>query len=314
MEVRVPQECPTIFLGQPFGLQIIISNVSAPFDQIVGQVVGTVRAIRSHAFKYVQSLLPPKQPPPESSLYFDHIKTDFCVFSSAGTFLLTITATDIPPSYEGIAIEVSYLLLIRCRTGTALSVPIAFPLRVVGNANSSFNFGTTQQNGRISLELLPTETVPARLLQHSPFPWTRPEKPNSYFVSGDGREIALVQMYATATAGDAFMGIIRVTNQEVGLESAEVKFVRREVYDHGQVVEISEVVNRKVDLKGFAARKFWLQLPFVTVASFTTEFLTVSYGVDLTFSSASDQWNWTEPITVIPPLVSLTKPRVPKTE
>jgi hypothetical protein len=195
-----------------------------------------------------------------------------------------------------------------------LSDPYVFPLIFVGNAHSSFNLGTAQQSGRISFEILPTETVPSRLLLHCPFPLRRPEKPHCYIVSGDGREIALVQMYAIAPAGDAFVGTIHVSDQELGLESAEVKFVRREVYDTGQVVEVSEVASRKVDLKGFIAKKFWLQLPFTTAPSFATEFVTVSYGLDVIFSGPSDQWNWTEPITITPPAVSLTKPRVRKAE
>jgi hypothetical protein len=245
-------------------------------------------------------------------VYFDHVKSDLQVLAPAPTFLLVITATDLPPSYDGSSLEVSYKLLVRSRTGAKLSEPHLFPLLIVSPVNSAVTFSNSSLSGRITLETSPTETMPSRVALHCPFPCA-PVDPESHRVTDHGREIAIVDIVPVVAAGEILTLTIRLPDEETLVREAALKIVRRELFPDS-TVDSSDIASRSVSLKGFAARRFSLQIPFGTTAVFTTEIATVSYDLALAFSAGGSSLSLTIPLTIGPPLVSLTKPRCAKSD
>jgi hypothetical protein len=311
MHAQVLPERPTIFLGQPFRIQLSITDVAEPFDQLAAQVIGTVRPLKSHASRYVQSLLPPDHPVPQP-IYFDHVKSELRILPMAATFQITITATKVPPAYEGSSLEVSYKLLVRGRTAAKLSDPHIFPLVIVTPLNSSVTFSEARINGQITLEFLATQTVSSRVCLACPFR-ENPAAAASFRLERNQRDIAIVEIAPVVAAGDVLEFTIHLPDEALIIRVAELKIMRREVFPDS-TVDSSEVFSRPLFLKGLAARRFSFQIPFGMTASFATEVAAVSYELRFVLAVGGAPLPLTIPLTVTPPLISLTKPRCPKVE
>jgi hypothetical protein len=56
--------------------------------------------------------------------------------------------------------------------------------------------------------------------------------------------------------------------------------------------------------------RFSIPVPFSTVADFATEIVKVTHAIEFTFYGQGGAWKWNPQISVLPPQISLTKPRV----
>jgi hypothetical protein len=127
----------------------------------------------------------------------------------------------------------------------------------------------------------------------------------------DRRKMASIELPAVVNAGDPLTGVLEILEIALGVREAVVRLLRHEVFEKAEPV-VFEVALRKVDMNGFVAKRFAFQVPLETVASFVSDFFTVSYVVEVKFGGDAGEWRWAGEVTIAPPLVSLTKPRVAK--
>jgi hypothetical protein len=303
MTIRVSPQRPSVFLGQPFPLEVAIADVASPLDRVTAQVVGSVHANKPAVANCIQSLLHRATP-------YVHVQSavhDLGSAISADTsFLLTISASDIPQSFEGAGLAIRYDLLVQAHRGEATAARQTFPIIFIGPAKYQARLEPAAI-ADFRLTSIPSPTSYNRLSLHSPFD-SRPAGHNRYVVHGDERVLATLKMPIVVAAGGQLSALISLEDE---LDAAEAKIAMREAYrDQAGTIEFSEIASKKVDLKGFAARRFELSVPFTAVADFETEVVEVTYVLEVTFSAKDEAWRYVEPISIGPPEFSITKSRV----
>jgi hypothetical protein len=228
-------------------------------------------------------------------------------FSGSKTFGITLLADRIPPSYEGSGISISYELLIASQVGGVIDKSRSFPLFFIG-PSAEFSLRQAQRNAIFEIECAEVETVPGRLSVECPFKSVVSGDPRDFSVQREGGTVASVRMPEMTRVGMSIVGVISLVNTDSGVSEVKVNLVRRERV--GEEIGSTEIGSNRIEMNGAVSRRFAITIPFSTVADFETEIHQVWHEVEFTFYGEGGAWKWTPQITVLPPEISLTKPRI----
>jgi hypothetical protein len=229
--------------------------------------------------------------------------------SGAKSFALSITAENVPGSYDGIGISLSYELVIACQVGGVLDKSHVFPIFLIGPSATPTSLKTCQDTAKFTMESAETETGPGRLTLYCPFKTVQNSDPREFLVKRGNGIVASVKIPTAVAVGGQLVGVVSLEKSNSEVTAATASFVRKEKF-RAEFSETAEIGKIALDMEGIVARRFSIAIPFSGTNDFETDIVSVSHLIEFTFMGKSGTWKWSSPITVFPPEISLTKPRV----
>jgi hypothetical protein len=301
MNALVLPDRPMIYLGQPFTLQLTLLDEDEPGQWVSAQIVGKTRTLRPAMHRLLQ-------PFAGDAPVFAHVQSGCHRIAShvsgRRSFSLTVMADRIPPSYDGSGVSITYELIVACRTGCS----VAFPLLFVAPHSRRFSLAAAQRDAVFEIETSEAELLPGRLSARCPV--RAPADPRDVVVQRAGGLVAMMRMPSAASVGHPIFGVISLDKTDSGVTEVKASLFRRETFGAGEVTERMGLCSRKLELNGAIARRFSIPVPFTTVADFETEIVKITHCVEFTFYGRGGAWKWTSAVSMFPPDISLTKPRV----
>jgi hypothetical protein len=301
-----------IFLGQPFTLQLTLSDTSEAVQWVSAQIAGKARSLKPSTEPFLQSLVSDALGGPQNAPFFGHVMSGSRMiasnFTGFRTFTLTVLADHIPASYDGAGLSISYELLIASQIGGTIDKSRSFPLFFIGPGSKS-SLRSAQQNSLFEIESAEGESAPGRLSLQSPFRSIIAE-PKDFLVQREGGIVAALRMPAVTTVGTPVVGVISLENADSGVAEVKANLVRIESFGDGAEIVSTEIGSHRIEVAGVISKRFSIPVPFATVADFETEIVKVSHTLEFTFYGQGGAWKWAVQIAVLPPELSLTKPRV----
>jgi len=311
MNFLVSPESPHIFLGQNFTIQVTIPKFDQEIKWISAQIAGKVRALNSRIEPLLQNLISEALGAPQQAPYFGHVMSGSRLIGSEikteKVYCLTINAQEIPPSYDGVGINISYELRISVNVGTNI-VSSTIPLKFIGPFNSHFVLKSVQHNSIFNIESVESLSIPSPYSLACPYqlPTNRPIE--SFLIKDNEHgEIACIRLCLIINTGSLFTGIIEVKNAPM-LKSCKISITRSESYSSG-VLEKDSIANQNINLVGIVAKSFALSIPFTSSSEFSTELFKLKYQAEIILVGESCTWNWSSPLCILPPVISLSVPR-----
>jgi hypothetical protein len=261
----------------------------------------------------VQSLVEDALGGPQNAAFFGHAMSGSRMiasnFSGFKAFSLTILVDRIPPSYEGARISIAYELFISCQIGGVIDKSRSFPLFFIGPSEQS-SIRSAQREAVFEMEFTEVETVPGRLSLACPFQSAIPMSAKDFLIQREGGVVASVKMPSVTTVGAPLVGVISLVSSDSGVCEVKVSLIRQEAIGQSLEVVSTEIGSYRIELNGMLSRRFSIPVPFSTVADFANEIVKVTHAIEFTFYGQGGAWKWNPQISVLPPQISLTKPRV----
>jgi hypothetical protein len=300
MNALLLPERPVIYLGQPFTLQLTLLDGDEPGQWVSTQIVGRTRTLNPAAHRFLW-------PFAGDATVFDHVQSDSQRIASdvsgRRSFSLTIVADRIPPSYDGSGVSITYELLIACQTGGS----VAFPVLFVAPRSHPFSLATAQRDAVLEIQTSEVELLPGRLSVRCPVRALADRR--DVVVQRTGGIVAMVRMPSATAVGHPIVGVISLDKTDSGVTEVTASLFRRETIGTGDISRI-QLCSRKLELNGALARRFSIPVPFTTVADFETEIVKITHFLEFTFYGTAGAWKWTSTVSMFPPEISPTKPRV----
>lgn len=312
MRVSILPECPSIFLGQEFMVQISIAEAPTNIKWISAQITGKVQTSKPSVEPALLSLVHRALGAPQQAPFFGHIMSGSRLIDSdiktPKTYCLSIKAEGIPPSYEGEAVSISYELRIVSQIGGQISPPTIIPIRFIAAYKTNCVLQNTQATAQFSFNSIEASSIPSPIALLSPFPKVNDKTTELFSIKQGNSLVASLKLTLSAKSGGDFSGIVDMKDASSGVTSVDVKIIRVEKFSN-DVVEQSTIVNEKLGLEKIIMRRFSLPIPFNTPADFTTDLFDLSYIVEFLFNSPNGVWKWSSPLQILPPIISLSMPR-----
>lgn len=303
MNLRVLPQRPVIFLGKPFTLQISVSTGKTEAHSVTLSIVGKTKT--SHDF--FQDIIRKITGSSESLSSFDHIISKQCPLTpklqGEKIFCVTVTADNIPPSFDGVYSSISYELVIQ----SSKLAPVSYPLVFVAQFESETSI--SHSTGQINIECIEAQSTSSKLYLSCPFSSGIRPQSNDFLVNQSGGMIAKLTIPSAVSVGGTISGWIDLTDSTTGVRELRISLIRLEDYPQDKH-EQSEVTAKSIELTGLVGRRFTLTVPYTCTANFSTEIVHVHYSLSFLFSTQDGhRCKWESEIKVLPPEFSITKPR-----
>ncbi|OHT15775.1 hypothetical protein TRFO_13762 [Tritrichomonas foetus] len=316
MKISILPEHPFIFLGQKFTLQITISDCESEVRWISAQITGKTKTQNNQTNQLLHNIVKDALGGPQNAPYFGHVMSGSRLiannFSGSKTFCLTILAENIPPSYYGEGVSISYELMIACQTSTQIDKSHIFPLHFIAPFRSVSKLENCQSTASFSIDSSEAQTsiIPFNLA--CPFSSNSLSIDSSDFVVKiEDVTIARVSTPTGSNVGKDLSGIIDLSDLNSHVNKAVIKLIRNEKFSDSSANNSKTVSQKVMNLNGIVMKRFNLPVPYTLTADFETDLVTVSYSLEFVFSSQKGSWKIAAPFKLAPPEYSITRPRNP---
>lgn len=312
MKITITPDNPMIFLGQKFTLQVNINDCATKILWISAQIAGKVKSLKNSTESIIQELVHDSLGIVQSTPFFGHVMSGSRLiannFHAPKTFCAELTADEIPPSYEGEGISITYELRFAVQLVGKPVDAISIPIRLVGNYNSSTILAKSQQMGKFEINAVESNSLPAPFSLASPFNFNANNIINEYKITNGSLKYAVIKMGNFFHSGTEVTGVIKVIEN---IKEVEVRIKRDEFYKSIGLNEISVISSSTINLENIIMKRFNIPLTFQTVSNFSTEIINVKYIASFKFKLENDVFDWEVPIHIYPPLLSLSTQRTP---
>ena len=314
IKISLIPDNPMIFLGKQFAIQINITNYPSQVLWVSAQIAGKVRSLKPATETSLKALVHDALGAPQNAPFFGHVMSGSRLiaakFTPPKTFCAFITADGIPPSYEGEGVSISYELRFAAQLPGQPVFSVSVPIRFVSPNKAHFVLEKTQATATFEIDAKEGDTFPGLALA-CPFP----EEPSGEVEASNveletGDKVACVSLAHEFRAGSEVAGVIEFWNSDV--RSVSIELQRVEMYEGSGANEVAVIGSKQVSAENMIMRRFSVPLPFNTPADFSTDMFSVSYKLKLVFFiGEGENVEWSAPIRVFPPKVSLSTPRKP---
>ncbi|EAY17724.1 hypothetical protein TVAG_170380 [Trichomonas vaginalis G3] len=312
MRVSILPECPSIFLGQEFMVQISIAEAPTQIKWISAQITGKVQTLKPSVEPALLSLVHRALGAPQQAPFFGHVMSGSRLIDSdiktPKTYCLSIKADGIPPSYDGEAVSISYELRIVSQIGQQISQPTIIPIKFISPYKSNCILQNTQNTATFTLTSIESASIPSPIALLSPFPPVQEKSLDIFSIKQGDSIVASLKLKLSARSGGDFSGIIDMKESTSGVTSVNIRIIRVEKFSN-DVTDQTIIVNENLPLDKIIMRRFSLPMPFNTPAEFVTDLFECSYSAEFNFIGPAGAWKWVAPLQVLPPLLSLSMPR-----
>ena len=316
LKISLIPDNPMMFLGKPFAIQINITNYDSQVLWVSAQIAGKVRSLKPTTEASLKGLVHDALGAPQNAPFFGHVMSGSRLvaakFTRPKTFCAFITAEGIPPSYEGEGVSISYELRFAAQLPGKPVHSISVPIRFISPHKSHFVLEKTQATATFDIEAIEGETFPGLALA-CPFVEQPNNKEETFPIeTGTGELVSRVTLAREARAGSEVSCVIDFKESHWPSVTVHAQLQRIEIYESSGINEVTCIGEAKMATKSIILRRFSIPLPFTTPADFTTDMFSVSYKLHVRFTNGTgDSVEWSTPIAVFPPQVSLSTPRKP---
>ena len=307
MNVRVLPQRPVIFVGLPFTVQLTVSSGKGRVGGVTARVVGRMSGAQDSIKEVIGRVLGGEKGGAAAA----HVMSDVCQVCDSvegeRTFCVTVTAEDVPPSFDGVYSSISYELVVSCAGGSSVSCPLVF----VAKYGYDTPISVSRTQGRLKLECVEGSSVSSKLCVSCPFACDISTHESDFIVNQKSGVVAKLSIPTAVCVGSSISGWIDLTNSTVGVTELKVSLVRIEHYPPNKE-EHAEVSTRSIELTGLVGRRFTVAVPYTCTANFSTDMVGIKYQAEFLFSlHDGHKCKWVCDMNVLPPEFSLTKPRCP---
>ncbi|OHT15446.1 hypothetical protein TRFO_14041 [Tritrichomonas foetus] len=316
MRITLVPDNPIIFLGQKFTIQINITDCDTQVMWVSAQIAGKVKSLKQSTLPILSNLVYDGLGVPQNSPFFGHVTSGSRLISTKfdppKSFCAFIVADGIPPSYEGEGISISYELRFAAQILGQPVNSISIPIRFIAPHFSHTNLERTQSSSTFTIDACESLSVAAPFALSSPF-HDVPKRPIEIFpIKNNGQIIANIKMSPDVAAGSSVNGIIDLSQlKNSQLDMVIISITRNEIYEANGTNESAILETATIDMKNTLARRFNLPISFHTVAEFGTNVFNVSYSIDFRFQVGNEYVQFSTPLHIFPPALSLSTPRSP---
>lgn len=315
MRITLVPDNIIIFLGQKFTVQINVTDCDFQVMWISAQIAGKIKPLKQSSNTILKTLFQESFISNQSSPTYTHVVSGSRLISAQfqppKSFCVFITANNIPPSYEGEGINISYELRFSAQIlgqpVNSISIPICF----LSPHFSHYNLESIQTNSKIEISASESISVPAPFALSSPFQEQQQRPIENYQVKKDGNLIAVISMSPDVSAGSEANGLIDLRQSNLQIDLVVISITRNEIYEANGINESAIIVNLSFDMKNTIAKRFNIPISFNAVAEFGTDIFNVSYSIDFRFQLGNEFVQWSTPLHIFPPKISLSTPRSP---
>ena len=312
MRVSIQPEFPSIYLGQEFQLQITITEAPTEIKWISAQIAGKVRALKKETEEPLLKLVAQSLGAPQQAPFFGHVMSGSRMIDSdiksPKTYVISVKADGIPPSYEGEGVSITYELRIVSQSGRQISPPTIIPIRFISPYKSKYIIEKTQDTASFDITSVRAESVPSSIALISPFPKVDEKMIESFFIKQGDSLVAALRLKLMAYAGSEFSGIIDMNGASSGVETVDICIIRVEHFNNDVNIE-TNITTKNIPLQNIIMKRFEIHIPFTSPSDFSTDLFDVFYKVSFQFNSKIGSWKWEQPLQVLPPQLSLSMPR-----
>ena len=315
MRITLVPDNLIIFLGQKFTVQINVTDCDFQIMWISAQIAGKIKPLKPSTNTILKPLFQESFNSNQTSPAFSHVVSGSRLISAQfqppKSFCVFITADNIPPSYEGEGINVSYELRFSAQILGQPVNSISIPIRFISPHFSHYHLENAQNISKFEINALESLSVAAPFALSSPFQ-EQPKRPiENYQIKNDGNLIAVISMSPDVSAGTDTNGLIDLRQSNSQVDLVVISITRNEIYEVNGINESSIIENISIDMKNNIAKRFNIPISFNTVAEFGTDVFNVSYSIDFRFQIGNEFIQWSTPLHIFPPQISLSTPRSP---
>ena len=315
MRINLVPDNLIIFLGQKFTVQINITDCDFKIMWVSAQIAGKIKSLKQSTNTILKTLFQESYIPNQNSPVIQHVVSGSRLISAQfqppKSFCVFITADNIPPSYEGEGINVSYELRFSAQILGQPVNSISIPIHFVSPHLTHYNFDNIQSNSKFDINALESVSVPAPFALSNPFQESAKRPIENYQIRNDGNEIAVISMSPDVFAGTEVDGLIDLRQSNTQVDLVIISITRNEIYEANGINESNIIETKQFDMKNAIAKRFNIPISFNAVAEFSTDIFIVSYSIDFRFQMANEFVQWSTPLHIFPPQISLSTPRSP---
>jgi hypothetical protein len=310
MKVRIAPERPMIFLGQPFTLQVYVSDPPGLIQWVSVQIVGKLRPLSPAAQTLFSDIVHRSLGGPQNAPFFGHVMSGSRQIArnveGKSSWCVEITAKGIPPTFDGSHFAVSYQLVVFLQIeGNLDSNQHLFPLWFVSPFGFECSFETCQNDASFRIRVADADSIVSPYCLVSPFESTGRLISQRYEIDREGGKVASVDVQKFAVAGKPLVGFVSLKQSDSEIISMKIELVRKEL----EGVE-SVVCSQTIDMRFILAKRFSISVPWDAPADFKTDLMSITYMICFTFSDSKRAWRWSSGIKVYPPEFSLARHRL----
>lgn len=312
LKISITPENPMIFLNREFSLQVAIEECQEEIQWLSAQIIGTISSLKSSTAEIIQMLANDTLGLNQNSSSFDHVSSGSRFISTKvrtpKTYVIFITANNVPPSYNGEGITISYKLRL---TSQIINQPIhifEIPLCFIAPYRQYTSLLTVQNNFSIDLQAKESNSIYAPFAQTSPFIEEPDMISEEFIIKNAGVAKAKLEMKVEYNIGTEIMGNIEFLSN-CAASNVKVQVIRNEIYEASGLNEKVILGTQLLDLRKTLMKRFSIPITFDCTANFATNFFNVNFLCEFLFSDEESTWTWTTPIRLFPPVLSLSTPR-----
>lgn len=319
MKVLLTPDNPIIFIGQTFTLQVKITECENILMWASAQIAGKIKPLKPSTDSLLKQIVHDALGAHENAPFFGHVMSGSRLiatqFQPPKTFLITIKAEGIPPSYIGDAVSISYELRIATQVpGTPLSY-ISIPITFVGPSNSYTILEKCQNDARFEVNPIQSISVPAPFSLCSMYSLPKDIfRLQEFPIELDNNLLATISIPLTSQVGEKFSGLININlKSDIIPKRVTISLLRREDFPNISQTFSKVIISDVIDLQFVVSRRFSVQIPFASSTDFATNFFQVSHYLIMDFSCDQKTKQWSHPYHLLPPKLTLSTPRSPVT-
>lgn len=315
MRITLVPDNLIIFLGQKFTVQINITDCDFQVMCISAQIAGKIKTLKPSTGAILKTFFQESFTSNSNSPVFSHVVSGSRLISSQfkppKSFCVFITADNIPPSYDGEGLNISYELRFSAQILGQPVNSISIPIRFLSPHFSHYNIENIQINSKFEISASESVSVPAPFALSSPFQLQPMRPAENYQVKNEGNLIAIISMSPDVFAGSEATGLIDLRQSNLQIDVVIISITRNEIYEANGINESAILKTFSFDMKNTIAKRFNLPISFNNAAEFGTNIFNVSYSIDFRFQIGNEFIQWSTPLHIFPPQISLSTPRSP---
>ena len=319
MKIVLTPDNPIILIGQPFTLQVTMTDCPSTLMWASAQIAGKIKSLKTETETILKQIVHDALGADENAPFFGHVMSGSRLiasnFSTPKTFLLTINTNGIPPTYNGVSISISYELRVATQiAGTPLSY-ISVPLRFVGHPKSYVILEKCQDEAFFDIKSFLANSVPAPFALVSTYKYPEDSfKIIDHQIEFQDQKVVTLTMALEVQVGQLLTGLFTINkNSSITPKKVSISLIRKEIFSKTGEIFDSIVISNNVDLQYIVSRRFSIQIPFSASPDFSTNIFAVSHELVLNFSWNQGTFQWSAPFKVFPPELTLSTSRSPIT-
>jgi hypothetical protein len=278
MRVSVVPDRPIIFLHLPFAFQVSVTDCATSVRWICVEFVGWIRSLKESTASTLRGIVIDALGVPQQSERFAHIlsgsRSIATDFEGSKQFSLFFCANDIPPSYDGAGMSISYELRFSALPSRGAPHSVTIPLRIVGDCDSVFPLEKIQSRAQLLIKSCECACIRSPFAIRSPGESCVSERTAVELVGAGSLSID-----RCCRAGASLSAVFNFCKAVELFEWAKIKIVRNELYIGTGINERTVVAKERFSVNRSVMLRAMVEIPWNAAADFATNAFTVSHEV-----------------------------------